>query len=263
PDNTPIIDSCTVNDIYNLTISLTQPFGHFIEFLCFEANSIISPFSHSATDYIDLSSGDLIGTGPFTYLHFIPGVELKFERFDSYWRGPSEIETLIFTIITDFTARNFALLSQDVHMINGYDTTLLPTFLADPDIHVESLGTDLLYFYLGFNNLMINRTWREALSYAYNYTYVTENIMNGEASRGCPAVPQAMQGHNASVQANLPTMDIPYARSIMQSMGFGVGWDTAYPGTDEANWASASFATLNFGSSLELNYNEGNARNKV
>ncbi|GAH43125.1 unnamed protein product, partial [marine sediment metagenome] len=54
PDGTPIIDSCTVNNIYNLTISLTQPFGPFIEFLCLEANSIISPFSHSQTDYIDI-----------------------------------------------------------------------------------------------------------------------------------------------------------------------------------------------------------------
>jgi peptide/nickel transport system substrate-binding protein len=176
PDNTPIINDCTVNNIYNLTISLTKPFSTFIEFLCFEANSIISPTSHSSTEYIDLNSGDLIGTGPFTFTYFIPGIEVMFERFDGYWRGPSEIETLIFEIISDFSTRNAALLSKDVHIINGYDNTLLPTFMADPEIHVELLGTDLNYYYLGFNNLMINRTWREALSYAFNYTYVIENI---------------------------------------------------------------------------------------
>jgi len=188
-------------------------------------------------------------------------VEVRFERFDGYWRSPSEIETLIFEIIYDSPTRNNALLAKDVHIINGYDTALLDIFMADPDIHVELLGTDLNYWYLGFNNLMINGSWREALSYAFNYTYVTENILNGEATRGCPAVPQAMPGHNASVQANLPTMDIPYARSIMQSMGFGIGWDTAYLGANEADWASASFASLNFGGPLELNAITGHARN--
>jgi ABC-type transport system substrate-binding protein len=261
PDNTPIIYNCSINGAYNLTITLTQPFGPFVEFLCFEANSIISPFSHSPIEYIDLYAGDLIGTGPFTFTYFIPDVEIKFERFDGYWRDPSEIETLIFEIIYDFDTRNNALLAKDVHIINGYDNALLPIFMADPDIHVELIGTDLSYYYLGFNNLMIDGTWREALSYAFNYTYVTENILNGEAARGCPAVPQAMPGHNASVQANLPTMDIPYARSIMQSMGFGIGWDTAYLGENEAEWTSASFATLNFGGPLELNAISGNARN--
>ncbi|GAH43130.1 unnamed protein product, partial [marine sediment metagenome] len=138
---------------------------------------------------------------------------------------------------------------------------LLPTFMADPEIHVELSGQDLIYWYLGFNNLMINRTWREALSYAYNYSYVVEEILNGEATRAHPAVPAVYPGHNASVQANLPTMDISYARSIMQSMGFGVGWDTTYPGTNEADWASESFASSNFGGPLELNLIFGNSRN--
>jgi ABC-type transport system substrate-binding protein len=261
PDNTPIINSCTVNDIYNLTISLTQPFAPFIEFLSFEANSIISPFSHSPIEYIDLYSGDLIGTGPFTFTQFIPDTEVMFERFELYWRGPSEIATLLFVIEYNSNTRNNMLLAREVHIIKGYNNALLPTFVADPEIHVEFLGTDLNYWYLGFNNFMINRTWREALSYAFNYTYVIENICNEEATRGYPAVPTTMPGHNASVQANLPTMNITYARTIMQSMGFGIGLDTAYPGTNEAEWASASFASLNFGGPLELNAIEDNNRN--
>jgi ABC-type transport system substrate-binding protein len=56
-------------------------------------------------------------------------------------------------------------------------------------------------------------------------------------------------------------MDIPYARSIMQSMGFGIGWDTTYPGINEGDWASASFASSNFGGPLELNAIINNIRN--
>ncbi len=39
----------------------------------------------------------------------------------------------------------------------------------------------------------------------------------------------------------------------MQSMGFGIGWDTAYPGDDDDLWGAAKFATDGLGAPLKMN----------
>jgi ABC-type transport system substrate-binding protein len=45
---------------------------------------------------------------------------------------------------------------------------------------------------------------------------------------------------------NVPTYNLSKAREVMQSMGYGVGWDVTPGGTHEANWLSANFRTLNY-----------------
>lgn len=46
-DGTLIIKEATVLSDYEVMITLNAPFGPFLPFLAFEANSIISPTAHS------------------------------------------------------------------------------------------------------------------------------------------------------------------------------------------------------------------------
>jgi peptide/nickel transport system substrate-binding protein len=262
PDGTPIINSSVVNSEYNVSIILNKPFGPFLPLLGYASNSIISPASVGQDEYIDLTTGDLVGTGPFVYDYYRTDIEVRMSRWGRYWRTGAFFEKVVFSIIEDDSTRNLAMLDQNVDFLIGVEDTLIAEFDANPDIAMNQFGTDLLYWYIAFNNNLINVTFREALSYAYNYSYIIEEIQLGQAERGCPAVPQGMPGHNASVQANLPTFNIPYARSVMQSMGFGTGWDASYPGTHEANWLAATFATDILGHPLKLNLHSGSNTNR-
>jgi ABC-type transport system substrate-binding protein len=246
-NGTAIIKNCIIVDEYSVNITLNEPFGPFLSFLSAPFCSIISPYSHSQTEYTELVEGDLIGTGPFQFDSYIEDIEVKFSRWDRYWRTGSFYEELIFSIINDKATRIQALLVGEI----DFAQNICP-IEACPQIKIEETGTTLAYYYMGFNNKLINRTLREALSFAYNYSHVIDVIMLGNAERGCPAVPSGMPGHNASVQSNLPYINITRARMLMQQMGYGVGWDVDYPGLDESYWNNASFATEIFGAPLNL-----------
>ena len=83
----------------------------------------------------------------------------------------------------------------------------------------------------------------------------------GSAVRGPPCVPSGMPGHNDSV--TVAQQNVPEARSIMQRMGFGVGWEVGSkigerftPGAHEVNWSDATFFTDAFGHPLNVNYHD-------
>jgi len=252
PNGTSIIKNCIIVSEYSVNITLNEPFGPFLSFLSAPFCSIISPDYHSQTEYIDLYWGDLIGTGPFQFDRYIDDMEVRFSRWDRYWRTGSYYEELVFSIIIDQTTRSQALLAGVIDFAQDFPQNIYP-IEAYPQIKIVSTGTDLIYWHMGFNNKLINRTLREALSFAYNYSHVIDVLKLGDAERGCPAVPKVMLGHNASVQSNLPYMNITRARILMQQMGYGVGWDVEYPGLDEFSWNGASFATEIFGAPLKLN----------
>jgi ABC-type transport system substrate-binding protein len=103
-----------------------------------------------------------------------------------------------------------------------------------------------IYWYIAFNSPYINQTWRKAISHAFNYTYLNEEIDEGTTVRANSLVPPGFPAHNRSVKA--ANYDIPKARQYIQKMGHGVGWEVGImngiqftQGADEALWASAQF----------------------
>ena len=251
-DGSPIFSHCDVVDEFTVNITLNKPFGPFLSLLTAPFCSIISPHSHSQSQYIDLYEGDLIGTGPFLFERYVPSIQVDFTRWTGYWRMPAYYEKVILEFFGDQESLTQALITGGVDIDLNFPQGVYPIEEYQGIKFVKS-GTDLAYYYMGFNNQKINRTVREALSFAFNYTHAIKVIKSGNAERGCPAVPQSMPGHNASVQSNLPQMNISRARILMQEMGYGLGWDVSYPGLDESSWKSAHFASDLLGTPLKLN----------
>lgn len=242
PNGTEIIKGATVLEEYEVVIELNAPFGPFVAFLSYESNGMVSPTAHNQTEYIDFGSGDkVIGTGPFVLDHYVAEKELRMHRWDRYWRTNAFFEVIVFAYIEETSAHTQAMLAHDIDVTLVADPNSFGDFNADPTIEIADVGPSSLYVFWGYNNKLLNSTWRKAISFAYNYTYMIEEIWLDSVIRGCPVIPSGMPGHNSSVQANLPTINITYARELMQDMGFGLGWDTTYPGTSELNWTSANF----------------------
>ena len=100
-DGTPIIKRTEVINLYTVRFILNRPFGALEALLCYTGSGILAPSSTSFTDYISLSTGDLIGTGPFEYDQYINGIGVEFHAFENYWAGMANIINLNFTIIND------------------------------------------------------------------------------------------------------------------------------------------------------------------
>ncbi|MHA1241750.1 MAG: ABC transporter substrate-binding protein [Promethearchaeota archaeon] len=267
PDGiTPIINHTELINEMTVNIVLNHNFASLVPLLCYASSSIISPASHSNTTYIDLLTGDLIGTGPYMYDHYYTDTEVRFTRFDQYWRTTPYFEKLIFVIIQETSTRCEAMLGHTVDMIFGYESWACFDIKNDPLTTIVETGPDLIYWYMAFDNYRINATWREAISKAFNYTYIIEEIRMGSAVRGPPCVPSGMPGHNGSV--TVAQQNVSEARKIMQRMGFGVGWDVGSqdgdiftPGAHEINWSDATFFTDAFGHPLDINQHKGSMMN--
>jgi len=263
---TPIINHTELIDEMIVKIVLNQPFGSFIPLLSYTSSSIISPVYHSNTTYVNLYDR-LIGTGPFIFKSLTIPIEVKLEKNYDYWGNNPYMFTICFVIIPNPTTRSIAMLSGDVNMIFDADLDFLDDFNNAHHIHIEEMGPDLNYWYMAFDTYRINVTWREAISKAYNYSYIIKEIQGGNALRGPPAVPLGIPGHNSSV--TVAQYNIPEARMIMQSMGFGIGWDVGSqvgdiftPGTHEINWSNARFFSDTFGYALDVNYLNGSGINR-
>ncbi|MHA1187487.1 MAG: ABC transporter substrate-binding protein, partial [Candidatus Heimdallarchaeota archaeon] len=260
PDGvTPIINNVATVGTYNLTITLNGAYAPFLSTLSYINAGMISPTAHAAeaTSFIDLYTGKPIGTGPFKYEHYVPDIEVRFTRWDNYWKGPGNFEEMLFVFFSDTTTAHNAMLAHEIDILFLITQQNLFLYDADPNILVKRFTEDtgkpsLIYQYLGFNNQKYNQTWRKAMSHAINYTYVLEELREGSVIRAnSPISPGFGEAFNESATA--ANFDIAKARTLMQSMGFGTGWDTTYLGPDEALWSAATFL------SIPYTYNIGNS----
>ncbi len=260
PDGvTPIIASVSAVGNWNITINLNGPYAPLLDLLCYINAGMVSPSSTPATEFIDLSTGQLIGTGPFKYDYYNPNIEIKFTRWDNYWKTPAFFEEMLFVIYSEAVSARNALLAYELDILRSVYTQDLQLYDADPGITVKRFTEDtgkssFVYQYLGFNNQKYNKTWRKAMSFAINYTYILQVMKQGNCIRAnSPIAPGFIAAFNASATA--ANYDIATARTAMQSMGFGVGYTT------DAQWVAHAESTggKNPFLSVPNTYNVGNS----
>jgi len=250
-DNTPIINRTEIIDEWTIKFVLNKQYGPFLDILTLTSSSIVAPHLVPKYDYHDIEHAtgfNVIGTGPWVFQYYVPVIETKFVRNDDYWRGPGAIETLIFSVIQDSDARNNALLAGDINFLQGLRPNYYDMIRDDPNLHL--IGTELRYFnyFLTMNNKLINRTWRQAISWSIDYATML-SLLNDDGSipivvRSKSPLPCGMKYFNDSFK--LPYFNITKARTILQAMGIGTSLDLL---SDNA-WRNAELFTLNFTYSL-------------
>ncbi|MHA1700741.1 MAG: ABC transporter substrate-binding protein, partial [Promethearchaeota archaeon] len=259
PDGeTPIINNVATVGTLNLTITLNGPYAPFLSTLTYINAGMISPTAHADDEesFIDLTEGKPVGTGPFTYEKYIPGIEVRLNRFDGYWDGPAFFETVIYAIYSDATTAHNAFINYIVDWNAMASDQNLEIYDDDPKLEVyrfteETGKPSLVYQYMGINNFKYNMTWRKVMAYATNYSYVLDVLRLGNAFRATGAIsPGFGASYNATVVG--PTFDIATAQGIMQSMGFGVGFTTDQEWIDQAEGGSPFL-------SIPYTYNIGNS----
>jgi peptide/nickel transport system substrate-binding protein len=235
----PIINSVNALSELLVEFELDVPYGLFETLLCFVGSSILSPISTPPFALIDVNSGTVIGTGPFEFEYFDPGIEVSLRAYENYRKGKADIDHLVFKYYGDANERAEALLNNEIHMMQGVPSDYIDIFEADPNFVVDSKDSTIMY-YTGMNNYWINKDVREAISYAIDYTYIIDVLLGGQASRLRSPIPNGILYSDDSF--NVAETDIIHARTVMQSIGYGVGLDLY----DDAAWESSSFLSYNF-----------------
>ena len=87
-----------------------------------------------------------IGTGGYVLEHFEPGVRAALKRNPNYWKpGRAHVDEIEFLVIADSTARQNALISKEVDMINRVDLKTVDLMRRRPGINIEE-STGFLHY---------------------------------------------------------------------------------------------------------------------
>lgn len=245
-EKTPIINNTAITGNYNITLTLNGAYGPFLSMLTNINTGMISPTTHmnDTSRFISLNTENLVGTGPFIYGHYIPNVEVVLSRWEGYWSHIAYFNRLQFAIFRPVSVLRDAMLHHQIDYLMYFKDEFIPAFEADESIILKRFTDDtglpsLNYYLLEFNTIHLNETWRKALSYAINYSYIFNEMKEGWDLRGTsPISPSFGALYNTSVKT--PEYNITKAREVMVSMGFGdMGW------SDE-QWITSIFAELGY-----------------
>ena len=229
PDGRLTINRTEVVDANTVRLILNAPKASLLGVLCYAGSGIVLPaamdwettytqvenssLTRSYVDYIPIS-WNLVGTGPFEYEYFVYDVEVRFKRNEYYWRTPALLEQLVYVMIDDTNTRNQALLSGDVDLIDAPDVGFYDQFDADPNIDLVQAGSSVSINYMGMNfDYLPDANMRKAISYAVNYTYMTDEIMLGRADRLKSPIPLGIPMANDSL--GYATFNLSFARELI------------------------------------------------
>jgi len=241
----PIYNRVEIVDEYTIKFVLTKHLAGEPDLLTHSTSAILSMESTPFFSKLTLGTDPIIGTGPFVFDYYDVDNETRFHVFENYWGEKANIEEMLFKYYSDPTSLNLAVLTQDIHFIDNPLPEYLDTFKVNPDLVVIDDGkTDSVARFLVFNNYTLNKTIRKALSYAINYSHITDVIQSGTSTCLKSPIPSGILYSNTTF--NYPNFNITEARKIMQSIGHGDTLNASYPGPDDANWETlADTGTFN------------------
>lgn len=243
-----IINDTVKIDNYTVRFVLNSEYGPFEDILAFQGSSIISEESAPFDDIINITTDDLIGTGPFNYISYNANHEVKFESFNDYWQGTPYFDKLIFSIIPDPAERHNAFISGEVDILTDPYHNWFDTITYTNGVELHSDGPDFTEKFVGINNKKINVSIREAISYGLNYSRILEDIYHGYGYRAKSPIPQGVKFSNYSYDVAIH--NITRSRQIMQQIFPSEAPNDLY---NDSAWQETTLKTYNY------SYAEGGA----
>ena len=232
------------NDEYTVEFVLNYAFAPFVSLLCFTGSMIVDTSVMPADDIIN-ENNTLIGTGPYKYLNN-NGEIIEFEFYEDYYRGVPAVKKFNFVKYESSSAIETALLTGDIHMVTG---NIQFSSFTHPEYSEPKIGSIITY--MGMNNVLINKTIRQAISYAIDYDYIINSIYRNLIVRMTSVVPPGIAYHQPQKVA---TYDVTAAREILIDTGLSKG-------LDENSGYSEWVALAESGDPIAIynyTYNEGN-----
>ena len=141
------VDDVTAPDAGTIVFNLARPSRSLLYNLA-RPDAIVFPAALAETQ-----RSQPVGTGPFRFVRYVEGSEVRLERFDGYWNPELPyLDAATFRIVSDANARVAALQAGDIDLIGAVvPPEQVRVLQADPALKVE-LGTATAEITVAMNN---------------------------------------------------------------------------------------------------------------
>ncbi|MGC9009550.1 MAG: ABC transporter substrate-binding protein [Sulfolobales archaeon] len=236
------VANATAVDKYTVKVYFKKPDAGFIYTALAGANIIPKKIwerlyaskGDALAKYSPKIPDELIGSGPFKLVEWVPTQYIRLVANKDYWLGRPCVDEMIIVFITEAQAALLAVQRGDVDAYVGWVTPeAVPQLLSTPNVALHVFVSDTFYHW-GLNNLVypLNISeFRRALAFAIDRQAIVNQVLMGYGIVGSPGVvppvgPNA-QWYNPNVQ-NAYYYDPKKAAEILDKLGFrdvdGDGW---------------------------------------
>ncbi|HEY4722613.1 MAG TPA: ABC transporter substrate-binding protein, partial [Anaerolineae bacterium] len=196
-----------------------------------------------------------IGSGPFKFVEWVSGDHIRLTANLDYWDDRPQLDTLLFQVITDESARFAALQANSVQIVRDLARSDLPAANADPNLRVlwrPSSNTGYLGINLGHGPLG-NQGARVAMAMALNKTALISTTYQTGDLVADQLVPPSIWGRDPNLsdydydpdQARQILSDAGYPNGFTTTLGYRNVWRSYLPNAvDTANAIAADLQAI-------------------
>jgi len=195
-----MVDRVEVVDPYTVKFVLKDKFAPFLNHLAMHPAAMASP---AAVEKYGMDfSINPVGTGPFKFVRWTPGVEVVLEKNPDYWRGAPLLDQIIYRPIIEDQSRLTELESGGVNFMVNVPPDDLARIKGESQYTVaEQPGMHT--WWVAFNHTkepFNNKLVRQAMNYAINKQAIVDNILKGTGKLAVNPLPPVVWSYTDDIQ---------------------------------------------------------------
>ena len=194
-----------VNKVDDMTVQfvLSEPMAPFLANLAMDSFAISSPTAiKAAGENYGTPTVGAVGTGPYKFVSWEEGTEIKLVANEDYWGDKPIIKNIIVRVIPDDSARFLALQAGDIDALEQAVVEDLNTAENDPNLQVltrPALNTSYIAFNYKIKEFQDIRV-REAVAHAIDKQGLVTNFFGKYGTVATNFLPPLLLGHNPNIK---------------------------------------------------------------
>jgi len=219
-----LIEEVEVIDDHNVRIITEAP--HALMLARLSMTQIFAKHYMEEHDTSYLASNPM-GTGPYRFVEWVRDERIVLERNEEHWRGPAEIEEIVFRPIPESSTRIAELSTGNVDVIVNVPPHQIP---AVEDAAAARIATvpSVRVIFLGINTEnegpWQDKRVRQALNYALDREVLIEAILEG---LGTPLAPGGLSTYHFGYDDSIEPFpfDPEKAQALLEEAGYPDGFE--------------------------------------
>lgn len=211
-------------DDFTIKVTLSEPFGAFINTLAHPAALFVSPAA--LEQYGKEVSQHPVGTGRYVYEGWTPGEQLVIKQNPNYWGGAPEFTSVTFKPVVENGTRVAMLQSGDADFIFPVPSEQIASLQGNKDLKV-AVNPSIVTRYITMNTKkkpFDDIRVRQALNYAIDKEAYAQVVYNGYAKPAVSLIGPNVQFHVAQQPYEY---DVEKAKQLLTEAGYPNGFEVS------------------------------------